>query len=118
MSALPPAPDPSPHPRRAGRTPLEVVDGWVIDPRIRRDALIGFAMFLLAFTASIGLLANASTITISAAAALMVGTGAVIRRQRRRRAQSVRRHSSTPPPPSQTKTSIPRRPQAEHKPPR
>jgi hypothetical protein len=76
-----------------------VVDRWVTDPRVRRDALIGLGMLLLALTASVGFLAAAGTVTIgavsigtagtvgigAAAVAAKLGTGSVIRWRRRKR---------------------------------
>lgn len=55
-------------------TRLDVIDRWVADPRVRRDALIGLGMLLLALTTSVGFVAAAGTVTVGAVSIGTAGT--------------------------------------------
>ncbi|RSN31379.1 hypothetical protein DMC61_14620 [Amycolatopsis sp. WAC 04169] len=79
-----------------------LVDGWVRDPRVRRDVLIGLGMVLIALVCAVGavtgwtepLLRQVTTDTITQIAAGAVAAGGLgygsLRRIRRRRATKPR----------------------------
>jgi hypothetical protein len=97
-------------PREAGsnaagrtRTLLDVVERALMNRGVRRDVLIGLGMFLLALTASVGLLASAGAVTIgevsigtasaigvgAAAVAAKAGVRNVVRRRCRKRSDGL-----------------------------
>lgn len=91
----------TPEPPPASSVPWNVIDGWIRDPRIRRDALIGLTLVLIAVvvvvcavTGALGPLAKEAigntVVRIVAGSALTGGVLGYGLRLRRRRAHGAR----------------------------
>src|SRR5262245_35928006 len=78
------------------RKPMDVVEQWLADARVRRDVLIGLGLIMVGLTVSVGLhgAAGVGTALVTGMAGgvgALASTRAVVRRRNRRRQVGGRR---------------------------